>query len=295
MKNNKTSIFLIVLLSLTIIALIFFMITMIDKKHHSYFKLGFITKRIEELQLEETYKNTYDKINIVTDAADIEIKKSENEDIYLKIYSEKDHFKVLDNETELNIEVTQKKCVGLCINDKISKVELYLPENYNKEINIDNKYGDIEIASFENINFDIKEDAGDIKIEKASIVNINNNYGDIKINEIKNGTIKESAGDVEIQKVDSIDIKNNYGNTKINEINEYVKIDADAGDVKINTLNITKNSNIDINAGDIKINQTNDIYIDAETDLGETKINNNNDKAEITLKIESNVGDIKVN
>ena len=295
MKNNKTPIFLIVLLSLTIIALIFFMITMIDKKHHSYFKLGFITKRIEELQLEETYKNTYDKINIVTDAADIEIKKSENEDIYLKIYSEKDHFKVLDNETELNIEVTQKKCVGLCINDKISKVELYLPENYNKEINIDNKYGDIEIASFENINFDIKEDAGDIKIEKASIVNINNNYGDIKINEIKNGTIKESAGDVEIQKVDSIDIKNNYGNTKINEINEYVKIDADAGDVKINTLNITKNSNIDINAGDIKINQTNDIYIDAETDLGETKINNNNDKAEITLKIESNVGDIKVN
>ena len=70
--------------------------------------------------LEETYKNTYDKINIVTDAADIEIKKSENEDIYLKIYSEKDRSKVLDNETELNIEVTQKKCVGLCINNKIA-------------------------------------------------------------------------------------------------------------------------------------------------------------------------------
>ena len=74
-----------------------------------------------------------------------------------------------------------------------------------------------------------------------------------------------------------------------------MKIDADAGDVKINTLNITQNSNIEINAGDIKINQTNDIYIDAETDLGETKINNNNDKSEITLKIENNLGDIKVN
>ncbi len=295
MKNNKATILLIVLLSLTIIALIFFMITMINKKHHSYFRLGFITKRIEELQIEETYKNTYDKINIVTDAADIEIKKSENEDIYLKIYSEKDRSKVLDNETELNIEVTQKKCVGLCINNKISKVELYLPENYDKEIKIDNKYGDIEIASFENINFDIKEDAGDIKIEKANIVNINNNYGDIKINEIKNGTIKESAGDVEIQKVDSIDIKNNSGDVKITEINEYVKIDGDAGDIKIEKLNITKDSSIDTNVGEVTISKTNDIFIDAETDVGKAKIEENNNKSQITLKIESNVGDIKVN
>ena len=231
----------------------------------------------------------------MTDAADIEIKKSENEDIYLKIYSEKDRSKVLDNETELNIEVTQKKCVGLCINNKISKVELYLPENYNKEIKIDNKYGDIEIASFENINIDIKEDAGDIKIEKANIVNINNNYGDIKINEIKNGTIKESAGDVEIQKVDSIDIKNNSGDVKITEINEYVKIDGDAGDIKIEKLNITKDSSIDTNVGEVTISKTNDIFIDAETDVGKAKIQENNNKSQITLKIESNVGDIKVN
>ena len=295
MKNNKATIFLIVLLSLTIIALTFFMITMINKKHHSYFRLGFITKRIEELQIEETYKNIYEKINITTDAADIEIKKSENEDIYLKIYSEKEHSKVLDNETELNIEVTQKKCVGLCINTKIAKVELYLPENYNKEINIDNNYGDIEIASFENLNLNIKEEAGDIKIEKANTVNIINNYGDIKINEIKEGTVKESAGDVIIDKVNSVDIKNNYGDVKIGEVNEYVKIDGDAGDVKIERLNITKDSSIDTNVGDITINNTNDIFIDAETDVGKAKIQENNNKSQITLKIENNVGDIKVN
>ena len=294
MKNNKATIFLIVLLSLTIIALIFFMIAMMNKRIGFSFRNSFI-QRIEELQIEETYKNNYEKINIKTDAADIEIKKSENEDIYLKIYSEKNRAKVLDNETELNIEVTQKKCVGICINNKLSKVELYIPENYNKKINIENKYGDIEIDSFENLNLDIKEDAGDIKIGASNIVNINNNYGDIKINEIKVGTINESAGDVEINKVNSIDIKNNYGDVKITEINEYVKIDSDAGDIKINNLKITKDSTIETNTGDIKIDNTNEIYIDSKTDIGETRINKNNDKSEITLKIKNNVGDIRVN
>lgn len=294
MKNNKTTIFLIALLSLTVIALIYLMITMMNKKHNFNFNFGF-TQRIEELQIEKTYKNTYNKINIETDAADIKIKKSENEDIYLKIYSEKDHSKVVDNEIELNIEVTQKKCIGICINNKISKIELYLPENFDKEIYINNNYGDIEIESFENAKLDIKEDAGDIKIEKANIVNINNNYGDIKINEIKEGTIKEAAGDITINKVNSIDIKNNYGDTKIEEINEYVRIDGDAGDIKIINLNITKDSSIDTNVGDIRIENTNDIYIDAKTDVGSAKVNSNNNKSEITLKIDNNVGDIKVN
>lgn len=293
MKNNKSTILLIVLLTLTIIALILFMLAMMNNKHKLNFRFGF-TQRIEELQIEKTYKNTYNKINIATDAADIEIKKSENEDIYLKIYSEKNHARVIDNETELNIEVNQKKCVGICINNKISKIELYIPENYEKEIKIDNKYGDIEIASFEKLNIDIKEDAGDIKLEKANIVNIINNYGDIKINEIKEGTIKESAGDVEIERVNSIEIKNNYGDIRINEANEYVNIDGDAGDIKIQNLNITRNSSINTNVGEVTISKTNDIFIDAKTDVGKTRISQNNSKSEITLKIENNVGDIKV-
>ena len=294
MNNKKSTILLIILLTLTICALIGFMTFMMNNK----FKINFrniFSRRIEELQIEETYKNTYEKININTDAADVYIKKAEDENIHVKIYSEKEKSKVIDNEIELNIEVEQKKCVGICINNKISKVELYIPENYEKDIKIKNNYGDIKIDSFESLNLDIKEDAGDIEINSANIVNINNNYGDIKIGIIKEGTIKESAGDIEINKVNSIDIKNNFGDTTIQEINEYIKIDADAGDVKINNLNITKNSFIETNTGDIKINNTNDIYIDAETDVGNAKINNNNKNSEIILKINNNVGDIKVN
>ena len=293
MKTNKGVILLIVLLSLIILGLIGLMTLVINKKYN--FNINKFTQRIEKLQIDESYENTYEKININSDASDVIIKKSENENIYLKVYSEKEYSKVENNETELNIEVKQKKCGIICINNKISKVELYLPENYEKEINIENKYGDIEIDSFEKANLKIKEDVGDIKLEKANIVDIKNNYGDIKINEINKGTIKESAGDIKINKVNNIKIENNYGDTLIEEINEYVEIEEDAGDIKINTLNIKQNSTIKNNAGDIDINNTNDIYIDAKTDVGSTKINNNNNKAEITLKIEDNVGDIKVN
>jgi hypothetical protein len=294
MKNKKAIILLITIMSLLIFALIGLMIFVMNNKFNIKFR-GIFSQRIEELQIEETYKNNYEKININTDAADVYIKQSEDEDIHVKIYSEKEKSRVIDNEIELNIEVEQKKCVGICINNKISKVEVYIPENYEKEIKIDNKYGDIEIASFENLKLEIKEDAGDIKIDSANIVNINNNYGDIKIGTIKEGTIKESAGDITINKVNSIDIKNNYGDTKIEEINEYLKLDADAGDIKINILNITKDSFIETNAGDVRIEKANDIYVDAETDVGSAKVNNNNRNAEITLKIENNVGDIKVN
>ena len=294
MKNKKAIALLITLLVLLIISLIGLMIFVMNNKFNIGFRKIF-SQRIEELQIEETYKNNYEKININTDAADVYVKTSEDEDIHVKVYSEKEKSRVIDNEIELNIEVEQKKCVGICINNKVSKVELYIPEDYEKEIKIDNKYGDIEIASFEKLNLEIKEDAGDIKIASANIVNINNSYGDIEIGTIKEGTIKESAGDIKIDKVNSIDIKNNFGDTKITEVNEYLKIDADAGDVRINTLNITKNSSIETNAGDIRIENTNDIYIDAETDVGSAKVNNNNRNAEVTLKIENNVGDIKVN
>lgn len=39
---------------------------------------------------------------------------------------------------------------------------------------------------------------------------------------------------------------------------------------------------------------TNDIYIDAKTDLGDVDVNHNNRMSGITLKIKNNCGDIEV-
>ena len=79
------------------------------------------------------------------------------------------------------------------------------------------------------------------------------------------------------------------------DVNNYLNLTNDSGDIKINNVNLNKNSIIKDEYGDIEINNTNQIYIDAKTDLGDTKINNNFHKSDITLKIENECGDITVN
>ena len=107
--------------------------------------------------------------------------------------------------------------------------------------------------------------------------------------------IDQDCGDVEVFEVDRIKVENNYGNINIKKVNKYLEIKEDRGDVEINTINIKENSSIQNNYGDIELGSTNEIYIDAKTKLGDTKINNNYQKSDITLSLENNCGDIEVN
>ncbi len=300
MKKNRPIVTIIGLLCIIIIALIIAMIIFI-KKNNDYSFIRKYGETIKELQVDKTYENTFNKILIDTEATDIEIKKSQNETTQLKVYAEEDKVEVTENVyenlSELKIKVKTTPCKFLCLNfnKKISKIELYIPENYDKEIKIENNYGNIDVESFKNLNLNIDEDAGNIKIDAANKVDIKNNYGDITINEIIEGKLNSSAGNIEVNKVNIIDAKNNHGNTKIKEINEYVRIDADAGDIKIDKINITRDSSIETNLGTIRIDKINEIYVDASTDLGTTSINENYRESDITLNLESNLGDIKVN
>ena len=74
-----------------------------------------------------------------------------------------------------------------------------------------------------------------------------------------------------------------------------MQIKEDCGDVKIDSLNLKENSSIHNSYGDIKIGSTNEIYINAKTSLGDTKINNNYQKSYVTLTIDNSCGDIRVN
>lgn len=290
MKNKSIIITLISILSLLIISLIVLMCVFIKNKPS--FNLRFNFKQVsEELQIDKQYEEIFKEINIETSAADIEIKKSNDNIIKLKTYSKAGESQEKAENDTLTIKIENEKCKFLCINQKISKVELYIPEDYENKININSKYGDIKIENFENSIIDIIEDAGDIKIDDVNTANIDNKYGDIKIGNIKQGNIKASSGDIKIDNSDNLKIENQYGDIEINKINEYINIKANCGDIKINDLNIIEDSNIEDDYGDIVINNTN-AFIDAHTDLGDTKIHNN--KSDITLKIENNCGDIIV-
>jgi hypothetical protein len=247
-----------------------------------------------ELIIDEKYELDFNIINVKSSSSDIYIKKSEDNNIRVIVYGDKDNTSVDTNNNELSITSKEKGCIGFCFNTTVAKIEVYIPEDYENEINLDNNYGDIEVAEFLNATIDINADCGDVKVSGAKNVTISNDYGDVILEKAETASINVSAGDIKINTVKNLTAENNYGNIKIDNVNSYLNVKNDCGDIKISNINIDKKSYIEDNYGDIQIGSTNEIYIDAKTDLGDVKINNNYNKSDITLIIKNDCGDIKV-
>ena len=84
------------------------------------------------------------------------------------------------------------------------------------------------------------------------------------------------------------------GEVEIQEIKNQCDIVVNAGSVEISKLSIQEDSNIKADLGNVEINEINDIYIDAQVDLGKANINGSNRDSNVTLKIQCDCGDIKV-
>ena len=295
--NNKTlKIILIIFLSLLVIGLSVFFVNILTNKDFRFGHFSFGHKVSNELVFNQEYETIFDTIKIDSKSSDIEIKEGNESKVKVVIYGDKDETNVEVVNNKLNIKSNEKKCIGFCFNMTIAKIEVYLPNGYSGNINIENNYGDVNIGNFDNLILDATLDAGDIKVDSLKSGKIKNSYGDIKIlGYSKELEIDQDCGDVEVSEVDRIKLENNYGDINIGKVNEYLQIKEDCGDVKIDSLNLKENSSIHNSYGDIKIGSTNEIYINAKTSLGDTKINNNYQKSYVTLTIDNSCGDIRVN
>lgn len=296
MKNKGLTIFLICLFSVFIILLSIFLVFFI-KKDHKIMNFNFSDKISNNILFEETYQELPNKVKVKVNSADILIKNSSDDNIHVKIYADKEKIKKYDINTDngLDINLQNKNCIGFCFNITRSKVIISLPSNYDKEIILNNNYGDIEIDSFENLNVTANLDAGDIDIKRVNIASIDNSYGDINIDIVNEASIKERCGDVSVNKAKSISVENNYGDINIKNVTEYINLENNCGDIEIETAKITKNSNIKGDLGDITIDNISSVYIDAKTSLGDLNIRNNDHKSDIVLTIKNDCGDISVN
>ena len=295
--NNKTlKIILIIFLSLLEIGLSVFFVNILTNKDFRFGHFSFGHKVSNELVFNQEYETIFDTIKIDSKSSDIEIKEGNESKVKVVIYGDKDETNVEVVNNKLNIKSNEKKCIGFCFNMTIAKIEVYLPNGYSGNINIENNYGDVNIGNFDNLILDATLDAGDIKVDSLKSGKIKNSYGDIKIlGYSKELEIDQDCGDVEVSEVDRIKLENNYGDINIGKVNEYLQIKEDCGDVKIDSLNLKENSSIHNSYGDIKIGSTNEIYINAKTSLGDTKINNNYQKSDVTLTIDNSCGDIRIN
>lgn len=296
MKNKGLTITLIVILTIICLALTSFMFFIINGNFNVFnFHLNIGSSESKELVFDETYAKIFDEINIKSEYSNIYIKTAEDDEIRVLVYSDKDDIDVVEDKNNLNITVNKKKCIGFCFNRDISRVEVYVPKDFDKSLGIVNGYGDIEIDNLEKANIKAESDCGDISILGAKDVLISNDYGDIELGTVLKANIKQSAGETKIDKVDYITVESSYGDIKIDYVGAFLNLSADCGDIKINEINLIKDSKIINNLGSIKIGNTNEIYFDAKTDLGDIDINNNFPKSDITLRVENDCGDIKIN
>ena len=295
--NNKTlKIILIIFLSILVIGLSVFFVNILTNKNFRFGHFSFGHKVSNELVFNQEYETIFDIIKIDSKSSDIEIKEGNESKVKVVIYGDKDETNVEIVNNKLNIKSNEKKCIGFCFNMTIAKIEVYLPSSYSGNINIENNYGDVNIGNFDNLILYATLDAGDIKVDSLKTGKIKNSYGDIKISGYsKELNIDQDCGDVEVSEVDRIKLENNYGDINIGKVNEYLQIKEDCGDVEIASLNLKENSSIHNSYGDIKIGSTNEIYINAKTSLGDTKVNNNYQKSDVTLTIDNSCGDIRVN
>ena len=238
--NKGIKIALITLLSIITVAIIVLLVLVLTNKIDIN-GFRFKAKISNELVVDKEYDKSFNKIKIDSDAGDIYIKESNTDKVKVVVYGDKERTTVDDNET-LFIQTTTKQCRFFCINTVISKIEVYIPENYVNSIDINTKYGDI-------------------KIDKVHTLEAETNYGDIKIDKVTN----------------------------------YFNVETNYGDIKINEVNINKDSSAETNFGDVKVGSTNEVNIIADTDLGNKKVNNNYPDSNVTLRLETNLGDIKVN
>lgn len=248
----------------------------------------------------EIYNKMIDtKLNVVeieATSGEIHINKSQENNFKVVVYGEKEKdLKVTNEAGKLKIAYIQEQCHGVCVNKEIAKIEVSVPEDYSNSIDINNNYGDVIIDELKNASIKVKEDAGNVEIKEARIIAVKNNLGNITVDKAQTLDAKESSGSIKVGEVADVQAKNEYGEIKIEKITSSAQIKNACGEIKINDLQITKSSNIKNNLGSIKIEKTNDLYIDAKADMGNIKINKNNENSDIKLTIETDMGDIKVN
>lgn len=259
MKHNGLVIMAIILLTIIVFCLTIFLV--------SYLKGNMIVEKRVAKSTDIVFDQTFEvaemkSIEILQEAGDVILQESPNDKIQVLLYGESENdVKVNFYDDKLVIANTYKKGFhffdfGIRKNDII----IYIPSNYSQEIKIKNDYGKCEIVDLEEATVDIDCDAGNVELGK-----------------IKNAIIKCD-----------------YGNVEVNEVLKQCNIKVDCGNVEIEKAIIQENSAIEVNLGNINIQEINEIYVDANVELGKTNIKDNHRNADISIQINCDCGNIAV-
>lgn len=268
MKNNSNKgllIFLVVFLSIIVLGLSALLVVGLSGKG-GMFGLHFGKSTISSnlVKEEEFDPAEIENIKVNIKAGKLKIVSedaSEDSKIVAKLYAkEADWINVETSNDSIKIEDKTEDCHFFCFNWDGVNIELFVPKDYAGEFNIETSYGDVELGDF----------------ELASI------------------KLDSSAGNVEIGSTKDINAELSAGNFELGNCYGYARIDNSMGNVEIDRLDITENSEIKLSMGNVSIKHVGDVRVDAKTDMGNSSVNGGNPKSDVTLKIENSMGNITV-
>ncbi len=215
---------------------------------------------------------------IDSESSDIFIEPCSDEIIKVELYSEdSDEYYIKEEDNKIKISLKAKKNKKHFFN-KTNRIIVKLPSQYDKNASIHFTTADLKIDSFANLKIDVNGTTGDIKATEIDTLEFELSTGDIKVDNLKYISGKLTTGDI-----------------KIDKIYKRVSAKTTTGDIKIGKAIIEEDSTITTETGDVKIDSLEGAYIEANTNTGDIRVNNNDRKLEKTVTIKTTTGDIKVN
>lgn len=194
-------------------------------------------------------------ISVESSSADIEIIPEDREDIsvVLHTYERGPKLTVSDGKT-VHIEAKSERWKFFQVSFNNSpRLTIYVPEDYDQSMEIENSSGDLELNELTLDDLDIDLSSGDIRSKKLNI---------------NNGSIYSSSGDIIMKDINSakLDIHSSSGDLKLEDFIGELEGDTSSGDVHITYKEVNSDIKYTTQSGDITVD-FNGEPIDANFDL----------------------------
>ena len=292
--SKIVTIVLVVFLSIVAVAMAFGLYFLV-KSDFNFDNVNFNISTVSNKLVEEKEVTILKTLNIKTDVTDITVEEKDTNSIKIELYSENPkNYEITENENDIKVVLEEGKKIGFNFFKKSPRVKIYVPKEYNKNMVINSDAGDVKIGNLPYATLDAKLDVGDLRIKELKTINTTLRVGDLRIEKVQKLIADVKTGDIKVNYVNELISKIKTGDIKIDTLDGQMDIVSTTGDIKVQDATIKENSKIKNNIGDIKINNISGCYIDAKTRVGDINVNQKERKSDIELKIENNVGDVRV-
>lgn len=202
--------------------------------------------------------------------------------LFILTYITQDKTKLLEDRKYKDID-------KIIINSEIANITFY---------NSEDEHTKVVIYGLERDKVELIEGSKELTIEKHGkkgncLINCNNKIDIYLPNDLDSLSITTDVGNINTKKINinNLTVKTDVGNVTVGNTN-IVNITTNVGNVSINEIKGTDNSVIKTDVGNIIVNKVYNLKVESNVDLVNSSIVESN--GEFTLKLETNVGSVKV-